>query len=83
MPQEKKPLSEQGWDITAGDSGAGGWREHLGTERKEALKEGDRTSSDPVRSSWRKPSQATEVPAAVLAPVYLLSWVGLDFGKPN
>lgn len=46
------------------------------------------TSSDLVQSSWRKPSYATEVPAAVLAPAhckqsYLLSWVDLDFGKPK
>lgn len=83
MPQEKKVLSEQERDIAAGDSGGGGWREHLGTERKAALKEGDITSSDPVQSSRSKPTHATEVPAAVLAPAYLLSWVGLDFDKPN
>lgn len=46
------------------------------------------TSSDPVHSSWGKPSYATEGPAAALALAYcnqsyLLSWVDLDFGKPK
>lgn len=50
--------------------------------------EGDVLPSDPVYSSWSKPSYAAEGPAAVWTPVYcnqpyLLSWVNLDFGKPK